>query len=291
MPWQNVDPLIRNAGARARTTTAPPRDSINAIPEIDTDTLAKIHKHTDHDDIKILVHINSAAAWTATAKHKANSTITAKCPHCSHPEQNWAHTLQCPGLAPQLRHLLPLPPDFDLDRLPANVRLAVPEPIVPHTNRTFWGQSECDFAELTDQAKASLGIREYVGSKFATGAFTDLLISRCTANEWDPKDSNAGTPSFEMPGKLLQPCAMLNSSEKLSTHLTTTYKLQERFNKVCRRRSPMFTQTEDCSTQRTVHGNWAHSQHGTRTDSTMRPPSATLNYLMPGYCAVATEWN
>ena len=182
MPWQNLAGYIRDAGSRARNATAPARTAIDPISEIDTNTLAKVHKQFDSENRRILVHINAAAPWTEKAKHDANSNVISKCPHCCHEGQTWAHTLQCPGLAPQLRHLLPLPEDFELERLPLHLRIAIPDAIVPNTDRTFWGQTGNDFQDLPDSTRRILGIKEYIQPLYATGPFTDHLASKCAAN-------------------------------------------------------------------------------------------------------------
>ena len=182
MPCQNIAPFIRSIAARARTTTAADRTAINHLDEIDHYAIAQVHKAMPDEDTRLLVHISSGATWTQEAKANADSTVARKCPHCSHPDQNWSHTLQCPGLAPGLRHLLPLPQDFDLTALPLNVTLAVPNAIVPHCNRTFWGDEASKFQDLPEAAQNALGLKVYTGPKFATGAATDMLIDACTAN-------------------------------------------------------------------------------------------------------------
>ena len=182
MPCQNIAPFIRSIAARARTTTAADRTAINHLDEIDHYAIAQVHKAMPDEDTRLLVHISSGATWTQEAKANADSTVARKCPHCSHPDHNWSHTLQCPGLAPGLRHLLPLPQDFDLTALPLNVTLAVPNAIVPHCNRTFWGDEASKFQDLPEAAQNALGLKVYTGPKFATGAATDMLIDACTAN-------------------------------------------------------------------------------------------------------------
>ena len=160
IPWNHIHIFATQLATRARTATAPPRNTHQGLFEIDTIALRSTIRKIAQDDLNIHNHLTTGATWDQASKFKAGQDNDHKCPHCHHPNQDIFHTLHaCPTFQHIRQAHKALPDNINHTSVPNTVLIGVPPALCLDPTRTFWGQTAAQVGLQHDCIDNKIGIK------------------------------------------------------------------------------------------------------------------------------------
>ena len=93
-PWQQVKPLVKDVGIRARNkAAAKARTMLANTAEIDTQMYLEAKAKPDQEQGQCLEWVATLSAWTQDKKEQIGQATTTRCPHCGKEGQDMVHTI------------------------------------------------------------------------------------------------------------------------------------------------------------------------------------------------------
>ena len=148
VPWQQVKPLVKDVGIRARNkAAAKARTMLANTAEIDTQMYLEAKAKFDQEQGQCLECVATLSAWTQDKKEQIGQAATTSCPHCGKEGQDMVHTIwTCEILGYKLEEA-----DHEIinlarqGKLPSSLLLGIPPAMDANFDNSFWGRTLDDF--------------------------------------------------------------------------------------------------------------------------------------------------